>query len=139
MELTENKSQKKKRFSVYVSDSTLETARKWYEADNCGSISEYVGKAIDFYNGYVSSQKNPNYMPRIVISTLKNIIEESENRQCSQLYRVAVELSLLLNILAASNNFSKDDVRALRESCEEEVKKLNGTLRLDDAIRWQNS
>ena len=43
------------------------------------------------------------------------------------------------NIIAATNHFSKEEVRELRESCEEEVKRLNGTLRLDDAVRWQNS
>lgn len=30
-------------------------------------------------------------------------------------------------------------VRKLRESCEEQVKRINGTIRLDDAVRWQNS
>ena len=54
-------------------------------------------------------------------------------------YRIAVELSMLLNIVAATNHFSKEEVRQLRESCEEEVKRLNGTLRLDDAVRWQSS
>lgn len=33
----------------------------------------------------------------------------------------------------------KIGVRKLRESCEEQVKRINGTIRLDDAVRWQNS
>ena len=87
----------------------------------------------------MASEHNPSYLPRIVISTLKNIIRDSENRQCTQLYRVAVELAVLMNVIAASNGFSGEDVRKLRESCEEQVKRINGTIRLDDAVRWQNS
>ena len=51
----------------------------------------------------------------------------------------AVELAVLMNVIAASNGFSGEDVRKLRESCEEQVKRINGTIRLDDAVRWQNS
>lgn len=69
----------------------------------------------------------------------ENILACSDDRRGAQLYRIAVELSVLLNIIAATNHFSKEEVRELRESCEEEVKRLNGTLRLDDAVRWQNS
>ena len=126
-------------FTLSVPPKTLNLARNWYKDDDCTTVSEYIGRAIEFYSGYVASGKNQNYFPRIVISTLQSIIQGSEDRQCRQLYRVAVELSMLMNVLAATNHFSKDEIRALRESCEEEVKKLNGTLRLDDAVRWQNS
>ena len=117
----------------------LDMARQWYQQDNCKSLSEYISKAIVFYSGYVANEKNPEYLPKVVISTLKSIVRESEFRQSRQAYRVAVELSLLLNILAATNKFSPEDVRALRETCEDEVKRINGTMCLDEAIRWQDS
>ena len=139
MENDESVGNGKKRFSIYIPEATIDMAKKWHEADNCGSVSEYVRRAIEFYSGYVASEHNPSYLPRIVISTLKNIIRDSENRQCTQLYRVAVELAVLMNVIAASNGFSGEDVRKLRESCEEQVKRINGTIRLDDAVRWQNS
>lgn len=139
MENDESAGNGKKRFSIYIPEATIDMAKKWHEADNCGSVSEYVRRAIEFYSGYVASEHNPSYLPRIVISTLKNIIRDSENRQCTQLYRVAVELAVLMNVIAASNGFSGEDVRKLRESCEEQVKRINGTIRLDDAVRWQNS
>lgn len=126
-------------FTLSLPPKTLQLARDFYEMDNCGNISEYIGKAIEFYSGYVANHKNANYLPNIVISTLKNILACSDDRRGAQLYRIAVELSMLLNIVAATNHFSKEEVRQLRESCEEEVKRLNGTLRLDDAVRWQSS
>ena len=83
----------KKRFSIYIPEATIDMAKKWHEADNCGSVSEYVRRAIEFYSGYVASEHNPGYLPRIVISTLKNIIRDSENRQCAQLYLSLIHIS----------------------------------------------
>ena len=138
IDITKEK-KKKDSFRLYADSSVLDLARQWYKQDNCNSLSEYICKAIAFYSGYVANEKNPEYLPKVVISTLKSIVRESEFRQSRQSYRVAVELSLLLNIMAASNKFPPDEVRAMRETCEDEVKQINGTMRLDEAIRWQDS
>ena len=90
-------------FRLYTDSEVLNLVKQWYKEDNCSSLSEFITKAIRFYVGYVSNQKNQEYLPKIVISTLKSIIRESELRLSGQSYRVAVELSLLMNILAASN------------------------------------
>ena len=41
-------SSEKKKFALYVKESTLDVARQWYEQDNCKSISEFIEKAILF-------------------------------------------------------------------------------------------
>ena len=71
MENDESAGNGKKRFSIYIPEATIDMAKKWHEADNCGSVSEYVRRAIEFYSGYVASEHNPSYLPRIVISTLQ--------------------------------------------------------------------
>ena len=126
-------------FRLYTDSEVLNLVKQWYKEDNCSSLSEFITKAIRFYVGYVSNQKNQENLPKIVISTLKSIVRESELRLSGQSYRVAVELSLLMNILAASNKFSPDEVHAMRETCEDEVKRINGVMKLDKAVEWQNS
>ena len=61
---------KKRKFALYVHDSSLDVARQWYEHDNCASISEFIEKAILFYGGYVANERNQNYLPNIVISAI---------------------------------------------------------------------
>ena len=60
---------KKKKFALYIHDSALDVARQWYARDNCASISEFIEKAVLFYGGYVANEKNPNYLPNIVMVT----------------------------------------------------------------------
>ena len=40
MENDESAGNGKKRFSIYIPEATIDMAKKWYEADNCGSVSE---------------------------------------------------------------------------------------------------
>ena len=131
------KEDKKNKFALYVHDNVLDIARQWYERDNCKSMSEFIEKAIQFYGGYVASEHNPNYFPNIVISTMKAIMRDSENRQNRNLFRIAVELGMLMNVMAATHDIPEDALVKLRGDCIEEIKRINGTLSLDTAVEWQ--
>lgn len=131
--------EKKEKFALYIPPSTLNLARQWYERDNCGSVSEYIGKAIRHYSGYLANEQSPDYLPGIVISTLKSIIRDSDNRQNRNLFRIAVELSMVMNILASQEGISEIALDRLRGDCIAEVKKLNGVISMDTAVKWQNS
>ncbi len=122
----ENKD-KKNKFALYIKDSSLDVARKWYKEDNCSSISEFIEKAVLFYCGYVSSENNQNYLPNVVISTMKAIMRDSENRHNRNLFRLCVELSMLMNVMAATHDIPQEALNKLRGECVEEVKALNGT------------
>lgn len=134
----QEKTEKKSKFALYIYDSSLDVARQWYTRDDCKSISEFIEKAVLFYGGYVASKHNENYFPSIVIATMKSIMRDSENRYNRNLYRIAVEMSMLMNVMAATMNIPKDELEKLRRECEEEVKRINGTLSLDTAVKWQS-
>ena len=128
----------KQKFALYIQDSVLDIARALYEQDNCRSISEFICKAIQFYGGYVTnSRMNQDYVPKIVLSTLKALMSDSENRHAGSLFRIAVELSMIKNILAFTNKIGEAPLNKLRADCVSEVKKINGTLSFEEAIRWQ--
>ena len=131
------KENKKNKFALYIHDSVLDIARQWYERDNCKSMSEFIEKAVQFYGGYVASEHNPNYFPNIVISTMKAVMRDSENRQNRNLFRIAVELGMLMNVMAATHDIPEDALVKLRGDCIEEIKRINGTLSLDTAVEWQ--
>ena len=134
-----NKGQKNKhKFALYVSDEILDIARELYERDNCRSVSEFICKAIQFYGGFVTNSKlNQDYVPQIVLSTLKAIMRDSENRHNGSLFRIAVEISMIKNLLAFSHGIGEAPLNKLRNDCISEVKKINGTISYEDAIRWQ--
>lgn len=135
--MKENKKPPKRKFALWIDDSTLELARNLYKDDNCSSQSEFIAKAIVFYAGYLSSEQNTKYLPNIVTSTLKSIVRESDNRTGKLLFKLAVEQAMTMNVLAATQDIDESSLSRLRGYCVEEVKRINGLFSFETAVDWQ--
>ena len=132
----QNNDSKKVRFTLWIKPETREAVENYMEMDNCKKESEFIEKAILFYCGHLRNSCD-DYLPNAVVSTLKKLIQESENRHSGSLFRIAVELSMIKNILAFTNKIGEAPLNKLRADCVSEVKKINGTLSFEEAIRWQ--
>ena len=126
------------RFALYTDEATLEQVKQNYKQDGCGCMSEYVTKAIRYYTELHSLADCSHVVPDIIASTLKDITRESDNRQGRLLFKMAVELAILQNVVAANYGIGKTDLERLRGICVNEVKKINGSITFDEAIRWQS-
>lgn len=133
----EKSKESKRKFALWVKESTLDLAKNHYKADNCSSQSEFIEKAIVFYTGYLSAEDNRAYLPSVIVSTLKGIVAESEHKQGRALFKLAVEMSIMMNLIAANNDIDKVTLERLRGECVAEVKRLNGKFTFDDALKWQ--
>ena len=129
--------QKKKKFALWLYPETQEKIESIYKEDNCRSRSEFIEKAIDFYYGYLTSDNYKNYLPNVVTSTLKGIVAESDNRQNRMMFKMAVEIAILENLVALSQDVDPISLKRLRGECVKEVKRLNGSFSLEDAAEWQ--
>lgn len=99
-------------------------------------IDPYAKRA--YYTELHSLADCSHVVPDIIASTLKDITRESDNRQGRLLFKLAVELAILQNVVAANYGISKTDLERLRGICVNEVKKINGSITFDEAIRWQS-
>lgn len=127
----------KKKFALWMYPDTLQKVGEIYRQDNCESKSEFIEKAVNFYIGYLTSEDNKSFLPSIVTSTLKSIAAESDNRTSRILFKIAVELAILQNIVAATNEIDDVSLKRLRGECVKEVMRLKGSLDFDDALDWQ--
>ena len=130
--------EKKIRIPLWIYPSVEEKIQKNYEADNCKSPSEFIEKAILFYCGYLASEEYQQYLPNVLVSTMQGSLDSFEDRMATLLFKIAVELSMMLHVTAAANEIDEDTLTRLRGLCVEEVKRLRGSVRLDDAVRFQN-
>ena len=127
----------KRKFALYIRESTLEEVRKWYSQDNCTSQSEFIEKAVQFYVGFISSNNGSDYLPKIIVSTLKGIVNESDNRISRILFKMAVEQAITMNVVAATCNISRDQLDKLRGTCVAQVKRSNGAYSFENAYDLQ--
>ena len=127
----------KQKFPLWAKPETLQSVKEIYQSDNCRSQSEYIEKAILFYIGYLTADRPKSYLPNMFLSTMKSIVRESNNRMGRLLFKLAVEISMLLNVAASMWDIDKSELARLRGNCIEEVKRINGTISFDDAVDWQ--
>ncbi len=127
----------KKKFALWMYPDTLEKIGEIYREDNCESKSEFIEKAVNFYIGYLTSEDKKSYLPNVVTSTLKSIVAESDNRQNRMLFKLAVEIAIMQNLVASSQDIDRLALERLRGECVKEVKRLNGNFSFEDAVYWQ--
>ena len=127
----------KRRFQLWLKPSVLDMADKLYEDDNCGSRSEFIEKAIQFYAGYLYAQKSQDYMPKVITSTLKGMVAENSNQISRVLFKMAVEQAITMNVVAATCGISREQIDKLRGVCVSQVKRSNGAYSFEDAYDFQ--
>jgi hypothetical protein len=128
----------KRKFALWIYPDTQKRIDRLYKSDNCKSRSEFIEKAIKFYCGYVSAGDALDFLPTSITSVVSGAVQSSENRMARLLFKLAVEMSIMTNVVAA-NTTDLDDVglKRLRGKCVEDVKKTIGAVNFDEALRYQ--
>mgnify|MGYP000869744267 CR=1 FL=1 len=127
----------KKKFALWIHPSAMEKVERLYQLDNCRSRSEFIEKAINFYCGYLTAENYEEYFPEVIVSTVQGALDSFENRMASLIFKYAVELAMMMHVTAASFRVDEDTLSRLRGKCVNDVKKLNGRITFDDAVKYQ--
>ena len=101
------------------------------------SQNEFIEKAIRFYAGYVSGKEATAYLPPALVAAMRGTVQDSENRIARLLFKLAVEVNMMMNVLAAGMEISDEDLKTLRARSVREVKQTNGRISFKDAIDYQ--
>lgn len=128
---------KKDRHTVWLEPAAWDMVEGHYHADNCSTKNEYIAKAIRFYSGYLDAAGADEYLPRILADVLEGKLGALGSRVGRLLFKLAVELDLNANILAALGEYNPDAVERLRGQCVQRVKQTNGEVSFKDALRSQ--
>ena len=89
------------RFALWLKPETMEKIRTASAQDDCGSLSEFIEKAVLAYLGCLSAGENTAFLPGAFLSTMKGIVAESDHHHASMLFKLSVEMAMLMNIVAA--------------------------------------
>lgn len=130
--------EKKIRIPLWIYPKTREMVEEMFSKYNCKSASEFIENAIKFYAGYLKQQGNVNYLAPIITDSVNGIVLGSERRLNRNLFKIAVELGKLSHMMAAVNDVDDETLKDLHAMCVNEVRRINGTIDFDDAVRFQN-
>ena len=101
---------------------------------NCSSQSEFVEKAVRFYDGYLKVQNAGAFLPHAVSDVLEGTLGVFANRMAKLLFNLTVEHNITNHLLAADVDMTRDEYNKLRGGSVREVNSTRGTISLKDVI-----
>lgn len=129
----------KQRTTIWLTPSTMEALDDMVVKNNCKSRSELIEKALIFYDGHVRSTQENEYLPIALSSLVSGIVKTSEDRISRVLFKNAVELAMMMNVLSATADIDEQTLRKLRVKCIKDVKGTLGKVNFDDVYKYQNT
>ena len=118
--------EEKTRIHTRISPETEQKITAAMPLSNCRSQNEFVEKALQFYCEHLTAQDTFSALPPVLLSAI-----------CRLLFKLAVEMDMMMNILAAGMELTDEDLRELRGRCVREVKETRGRISFEDAWEYQ--
>lgn len=125
------------RKAFYIEEELLGQVDALLPQADVRSRNEFVNQALRFYIGYLTSEKIENYMLTTISSVMHATVKDSENRMARAMYKLAVETSKLSHVIAYSHGVDEQALGKMQAKCAEEVKRINGAVRFEDAYQYQ--
>ena len=125
----------KVKFAMRIRPETQELVRQWYRQDNCRSQNEFIEKAVHFYAEHLAAQSSTRFMPSALVDALSAAVQCSENRIARLLFKLTVEIGMMMHVLAAGLEIDNSQLDDLRWRCVQEVKKTNGGIKFKDVLQ----
>lgn len=127
----------KTKFSIRVDTKLLEMCDEYIEKTDALNRTELIETALRFYLSYLTSQNIEDYLLQSLSSVLTSTIHDSENRMARANFKMAVELSKLAHVIAYNHDIDEPTMQKLHLKCLDEVKKINGSVKFEDAFKYQ--
>ena len=126
--------EEKLKFQMRIEPDTDRKIKAAMPQANCRSQNEFMEKAVRFYCDYLASEDVADFLPPIFVHALQGTIQSSENRIARLLFKLTVEISMMMNVLAAGLEIDTSQLDDLRWRCVQEIKKVNGTISFKDTL-----
>ena len=125
------------RIGIFMDKSVLKRCDNTIPKTNAQSRSEFICDAIDFYVAWLNAEVSSKVLTPALESVIAAKIQDTENRLARVLFKQGVELAMMMNVVASTNEIEKDALAELRKYCVNEVSRLGGRYNFDDAVKLQ--
>ena len=122
---------------MYIGEELLDQCDAAVEKSGADSRSEFICDAIMHYIAVINMAGNSRVLTPALESASGSKIALTEDRLSRLLFKLGVEVAMMNNILAATHNIDVATMDSLRHHCTEEVARIGGKYRLEDAVDFR--
>ena len=126
--------EEKVKFQMRIDPDTDRKIKAAMPRANCRSQNEFMEKAVRFYCDYLAAEDVADFLPPIFVHAMRGTIQTIENRIARLLFKLTVEISMMMHVLAEGLEINASRLDDLRWRCVQEIKKVNGTISFEDTL-----
>ena len=126
------------RFQMRISPETDQRVKAAIPLSNCRSQNEFVEQALNHYCACLQAQDSSSILAPALVNAVQAVVQNSENHISRLLFKLAVEVDMLMHVLASGMEIDPAVLDKLRVRCVHEVKATNGSISFKDAVSYQN-
>jgi metal-responsive CopG/Arc/MetJ family transcriptional regulator len=124
---------------IYIDRDLHEIIQSYLRQADCRSRNEFISKAIRHYIAFLQKENDNEFLTPALESVLSGMLGGMEDRMARMIFKLAVELSMTMHVIAAQGGIEDETLVSLRRFCVDEVKRLGGKISFDKAWEHQRS
>ena len=130
--------EEKIRFQMRISPETDQKVKAVPPLANCQSQNEFVEQALLHYCGCLQAAEAACILAPELAATLRMTVRDSATHTCRLIFKLAVEVDMLMHVLASGMEIDPAVLDKLRGRCVQELMSTNGGSYFKDAVNYQN-
>lgn len=131
--------EEKVKFMMRIDPDTDRKIKAAMPSSNCRSQNEFVEKALQFYCSYIAAQDTTKFLPPIFLEAMRGTLQCSKEHISRLLFKLTVEMSMMMNVLAIGLEIDASQMDRLRGQCVQAVKKSNGSISFKGTVQERQS
>ena len=121
----------KQRISIYMDRKLVKQADRYQAEAGCYSRNDFVTAAVQHYIAELKLQENDDIFCEKLAAAINKVLEKQTIQISKGLFRYAVELEIIMRMMAESGKFEPETLTAFRREAVNNVRQTRGKVRLD--------
>ena len=132
-------SEDKQRVSLYLDKQTVKTVDVFIKKHGYHSRNEFFEKAAKNLIADSALNFGEDIMSDKLAKAIENVSEDNAKAISKGLFRYAVQLEMLMRVIAKTNHFTDDELEVMRKEAINNVRRTRGRIKLEDIAKgWYN-
>ena len=132
-------SENKQRVSLYLDKQTVKTVDMFIKKHDYHSRNEFFERAAENLIADEAIKTGGDVMSEKLAKAVENVSEDNAKAISKGLFRYAVQLEMLMRVIAKTNHFTDDELEDMRREAINNVRRTRGRIKLEDIAKgWYN-
>ena len=132
-------SENKQRVSLYLNKKTMQVVDSYIKKNGLHSRNEFFEKAAENLIADEAIKSGGDVMSEKLAKAVENVSEDNAKAISKGLFRYAVQLEMLMRVIAKTNHFTDDELEDMRREAVNNVRRTRGRIKLEDIAKgWYN-